>query len=184
MPAPILPPPEYSHPEDVRAAAVKQAQDAISEGQSQNRATAAVAESLGVTRSTIQRWAIEQGVDLGARIAGQRVRNAVTQHLVISMQRKREMAQRLLRVIDVQVQGLERQARRGSAKIDSVLLGRTVGDLATLSRLDDALMLQVGRVPGGDAATDSDDVAERAAGVVDEYAGQWERERALFRPPA
>lgn len=183
MPATPPAPPPFTHPEPVRVAAAEDVRARIAAGSTQRDALAAVAEPLQVSRTTIQRWAGQLGIDIGPQEVAARQRNAVTQHLTMSMQRQRDLAQRLLRVIDVQVLALERQARRGSNRIDSVLLGRTVGDLSALQRLDERLMLQVGRARG--AETDqAADLAERAASVVDEYASEWERDRALFRPAA
>ena len=180
---PTLPPPPFSHPEDVRAAAVREVSARVAAGESARSACAAVGAPLGVVRSTLYSWAREQGADWGPGPLAGRLRNAVTLHLVMSMQRQRDMAQRLLRVIDVRLAGVERQARRGAAKIDGVEVGRIVADLAALHRLDAALMLQVGRLPGEAGEDDGSEAQERAEAVVDEYASEWERDRALFRPP-
>ena len=174
---------EHAYPEDARRAAVTDARRRMSEGVSQNAATRAVASPLGVHPRTISRWADAFGTPLphGSERNSAKAANAVRAHLVMSMQRQRDRAQDLLRIIDVQVEALTKQARKGAEHIDAPLVSRTVNDLATLQRLDLALMLQVGRQRASETSEEAERRSQaRAEATVDEYAQQFERDLARF----
>ena len=106
------------------------------------------------------------------------------------MQRQRDRAQDLLRVIDVQTEKLVKQAGKGADHIHAPLLSRTVSDLATLQRIDLQLMLQVGRQHAGETSEEAKRRSQaRAEATVDEHAQQFERDLARFTgevppPPA
>ena len=172
--------PSPTSPEDQQAA-VARARAAILAGASQRVASTEAGALIGVTGRAVQRWASRSGEPLpGYDQTGMHV-NAVRAHLVMSMQRQREMAQDLLRVAYVLVADLTRQARKGAAAVDTVLFARVSRELGELYRIDQQMLLQVGRAEG-------DEGAARAAGAVAELtaeaAAQWARDRTAFRAEA